>query len=265
MPPAGRRAHAPALAKLSPPRHGRAFKRERLFAELERAADRPATWIFGPPGFGKTTLVATWLGGAASVDRLAAALWPDAEGDLARNSFDNALHRLRKLLGGDQHLMLRAGTLGINPGSCWTDLAALDALFVRAAAVADEPATLVAIAQQVLALYAGPLLPGDDGLQDVVAARGQLQARFVRELSAIGARLEALGQLEAALDVYRRAIEQDPLAEVLYRRLMSGLAALGRRAEAYEAYRRCRSQLSILLGVSPAPATEALAATLRDA
>ncbi len=39
-------------------------------------------------------------GGAAPVDQLAAALWPEAEGDLARKSFDNALHRLRKRLGG---------------------------------------------------------------------------------------------------------------------------------------------------------------------
>ena len=35
------------------------------------------------------------------------------------------------------------------------------------------------------------------------------------------------------------------------------------RAEAYQAYRRCSSQLSMLLGIAPSAAAEALAATLR--
>ena len=205
------------------------------------------------------------LGGSVAVDRVAAALWPDVEGDLARKSFDNALHRLRKLLGGDHHLVLRSGTLSVNSGSCWTDLAALEQLYARAAATPDDAAELAAIAQQMLVLHAGPLLPGEDGLPDIAAAREQLRARFVRELSDIGMRLERAGQTEMAIDVYRRAIEQDPLAEALYRRLMSGLAALGRRAEAYEVYRRCRAQLSILLGARPSTATEVLAAGLRDA
>lgn len=58
-------------------------------------------------------------------------------------------------------------------------------------------------------------------------------------------------------------VEQEPIAEEIYRRLMSCLLQLGRRDEAYEAYRRCRSQLSILLSIAPSAETEALAVTLR--
>ena len=49
------------LGKLMPPRLGRVFVRERLFALLDEQAGVPGTWVAGPPGLGKTTLVATYL------------------------------------------------------------------------------------------------------------------------------------------------------------------------------------------------------------
>ncbi len=141
-------------------------------------------------------------------------------------------------------------------------MGAAEALLGRAADAPIEQ--LSTLATQVLDLVDGPLFVADEALPALLSARERWQARWVRELASIGERLERAGRAEAAVAVYRRAVEQDPLAEALTRRLMSALAALGRRAEAFEAYRRCRSQLSILLGVRPAPATEALAATLRD-
>ena len=49
------------LGKLSPPRLGLVFGRARLFALLDAYAQQPGIWIAGPPGIGKTTLVATYL------------------------------------------------------------------------------------------------------------------------------------------------------------------------------------------------------------
>ena len=54
------------LGKLRPPRLGRVFERERLFADLDAAGAAPGTWISGPPGMGKTTLVATYLRAATT-------------------------------------------------------------------------------------------------------------------------------------------------------------------------------------------------------
>ena len=51
----------PDLAKISKPRLFRVVPRERLFARLDELGAMPATWIFGSPGAGKTTLVASYV------------------------------------------------------------------------------------------------------------------------------------------------------------------------------------------------------------
>lgn len=50
-----------ALGRYRPPRLGRVFLRERLFAVLDAHHAACGLWIAGPPGMGKTTLTATYL------------------------------------------------------------------------------------------------------------------------------------------------------------------------------------------------------------
>lgn len=49
------------LVKLNPPRLPAIVERPRLYRLLDRARSRPIIWINAPPGFGKTTLVASYL------------------------------------------------------------------------------------------------------------------------------------------------------------------------------------------------------------
>ena len=85
----------------------------------------------------------------------------------------------------------------------------------------------------------------------------------MRHLEMIGRFHEREGRGERAATVYRRALEEDPLAENLYRHLMECYLSQGKQAEAYDAYRRCRDNLSIILGIKPSLETERLAARLR--
>lgn len=133
-----------------------------------------------------------------AVDAIADELWPDAEGDAARNALVNALHRLRKLLGGDDCILLRQGTLSLNPQRCWTDVQALGRLLGRIDG--DPAASLPALLASVHRLCRAPLLP-DDPLPGVVACRAALQQRLSRTLRGAAQRMAAAGMTTEAAAV----------------------------------------------------------------
>jgi len=140
-------------------------------------------------------LLAAHGGTPLAQDAVADALWPDAEGDAARNALDNALHRLRKMLGGDDRIVLRQGALGLNPERCWTDVGELERLLGR---LADTPADALSDWVRALGqLYTAPLLPEDDS-PAVAGRRRALHAHVQRSLRSAVARLQDAGHGAAA-------------------------------------------------------------------
>ena len=136
-------------------------------------------------------------------DRIADALWPDANGDAARNALDNLLHRLRKALGGDDRIVLRQGALALDPSHCWIDVRALDDVLgqLEGAPVAALPALL----SQARDLYREPLLP-DDPLPTVAARRDALHARVTHAMQSAVARLRGDGQTLAVPSMPKPAL-----------------------------------------------------------
>jgi ATP/maltotriose-dependent transcriptional regulator MalT/DNA-binding SARP family transcriptional activator len=191
-----------------------------------------------------------------TMEALAGRLWPEAEGDAARDALRVALHRLRKLLDGEQAIDVSDGRVSLGAEWCWVDAVALERML-------DEPARdAPGSAEHVLHLYRGHFLPGDEERPWMLAHRDRLRSKFLRFVQTTASDLERGGDIEGAINLYRKAIELEPLAEGIYRRLMDGYARTGRRAEALDIYRRCRQMLSVVLGIKPTPETEALHAAL---
>jgi ATP/maltotriose-dependent transcriptional regulator MalT/DNA-binding SARP family transcriptional activator len=191
-----------------------------------------------------------------SRDAIAGALWPESEGDAARDAFEVTLHRLRKLLGRDDAIQLSHGMLQLNPEVAWTDALAFERLAHRANG--DHAAIEIDAAERALALYAGPFLHNEEDAPWLLPARERLRSRYVRLVIGAAQHFERARNPERAAAIYATALEAEPLAEEVYRRLMASLTAQGRHAEALDVYRRCRQMLAVVLGVAPSRETEAL-------
>jgi len=199
------------------------------------------------------------FGRSASVETLCGALWPDADADAADTAFRVALSRLRKLLGHEEALILRDGKLGLNERWCWVDVCSLERLFGE---IETRPGPEQA--PRLLDLYCGAFLEREREYAWMLPLRERLRSRFIAAVARLGEAFERQGEAEKALDLYRKALEQDAIAEAIYRRLMQAHLSLGQKAEALAAYRRCREMLSIVLGIRPGAETETLRRQLSD-
>jgi len=202
------------------------------------------------------------LGGQDVKDyQLVDALWPDDEGDSARDAFRVALHRLRKILGDADAILVEDSRVSLNPELCWVDALAFDELVHGAPGARDTHAGQ----HHALALYGGALLPADRHEPWSMALRERLRSKFMHHFGHIGSELEAKQAWNEALDLYLRGVDADNLTESFYQGLMRCHAALGRHAEALGAYRQLRDTLAATRGIDPSPATEALYRSLQQA
>jgi DNA-binding SARP family transcriptional activator len=224
--------------------------RVRVLGELELELDGEAR--SAPRGRRLRGLLG-WLAlhpGMHARAEVAGSLWPDVLDDSARTSLRTALAELRRTLG-DGQLIATRDEVGLGP-DVWVDVRAFEAL-ARADRLDDA-----------LALVRGPLL---EGLADdwVYAARDR-QGDQIREVLARRAdRLEAAGDLPAAVALTRELVAADRLAEDAHRALIRRLAAAGDRAAALAAYAHLRELLRRELGIEPSAPTRALAEEIRGA
>jgi DNA-binding response OmpR family regulator len=208
------------------------------------------------------------LGGVrVETSALTGLLWPDAEGDAAKISFDSNLYRLRKLLGVDDLLTLSEGKLSLDRERCWVDIWAVEDLVARVEREVHgshgiDGVDCGTLAKELLRLYSGHFLEKESQEAWAIAARDRLKAKFLRAVTLLGSSLEAAGQWEQATALYSQALELDNLAEALYRRLMIAYRERGEPAEALNVYRRCRHMLSVVLGAKPSAETEAIRSSL---
>lgn len=183
-------------------------------------------------------------------------LWPDEEGDAAHNALAVNLHRLRKLLGDRDAVILHDGQVSLDPCRCWVDAWAFRRLLGKAAlASGDSRSDLL---ERALSLYRGAFLSCDREEPWSLSMRERLRGMFIRHSAELGRLREECEEWNKAIACYQRGVEADELAEEFYQGLMRCYRRLGRRAEGISVYRRLRQTLSVILGIPASPASEAL-------
>lgn len=201
-------------------------------------------------------LLAAGPDGAAQM-QLARRLWPEAAD--AKSALHVTVHRLRKLLGNEGAVLVRGGSVMLDPVMVWTDVDALAALCVRIERIspsADE-AVVRQCSRELLDLYQGAFCEGEEEAW-MTLPRDGMRIRFLAAAAQLGTRLETLCEWGLARQLYARALKAEPLGEAIYRGLMRCAWAQNDPSGAYSIYRQCRQTLSIVLGRTPSPETERL-------
>ena len=200
-----------------------------------------------------------------STDALLESLWPDLDGDSAKNTLKSSLHRLRKLLVNDDAILLRENNISLNYSLFWIDAHYFEKTVdeVQDRAADKNNGSIETQTKQLLRSYPGHFLPEETDIKELVVVRDRLRTKFRRAILRLGKTLESSGSTSAAIEIYQRSLDLDNLCEEIYQRLIEVHVKHGNNAEALNVYRRCREILSIVLGVAPSAETQSKVATLR--
>ena len=194
-------------------------------------------------------------------------LWRELDGDKAKGALNAALHRLRKLLGRDDAVLLELGRLSLNARWVWVDCLAFEHLVdsVAATSASTPPAAAAKAARHAQALYGGAFLHDTEDEAWQLVYRTRLASKFKRMLALLVQQAIASGDGRTARALLERGLELDPLAEELARDLMRVLINSGEEATALAVFERYRDAIAASLGAKPPAAMLALLAQLRGA
>jgi DNA-binding SARP family transcriptional activator len=199
------------------------------------------------PGHPATLVKLLALGGPLTTDAAIDALWPDAEPALGRPRLRNVLNRLKDRSGP---LVVRDGEAIRLQDGLTVDAEAFEAAAAAALAAVDDER--VGRARNALALYTGPLLPGDMYDDWCAAPRARLQRRYVSLADLVADDAVARGDLDEAARLLDLGITAEPLDEARTVKLCDLLTTQGRTTSARVVATRCADLLAEL-GVEPGP------------
>jgi two-component SAPR family response regulator len=193
-----------------------------------------------------------------SLSHLADALWPDADGDDARNSLKTTIHRLRRLLNIPEALRLSNGFLSLQQKYCWCDTQVVAALAATPRSNSERLANL----KRALELCRGTLLEYEEESPWILASRKRMQRIAHAVVMELGVHYEAKCKWNKAIAAYNKGLHTDPTDEQVYRHLMLCYQRIGQQNEAIAAYERCCDELKLQLDRVPTSRTLALAESI---
>jgi len=181
-----------------------------------------------------------------SLEEATEALWPEADPRRGSEWFWTALGNLRSRLrsateNSDLKVIEREGDRYRIEPLFEVDLWRFESSLAAAGAQSGEPSWADAL-QHAASLYSGELLTGAEWPWTEVP-REDLRGRAVDVLVSLAATRLVAGDVRGALEALERAVEIDPLAEQLYRRIMRLHAKLSRPDQADAAFRSLVARL----------------------
>lgn len=188
-------------------------------------------------------------------------LWPDLDSTGAAAQLYKAIHQLRKALGADEQesdagewiATIKSLVILAPPGGVTTDVDAFEQT-ARAALASRQIKEL----ERAAVLYTGDLLPMDLYATWTQAPRDHLRQIYIDVLLALAQDYQSRGDLAAAAETYRTALDKDAMLEIAHRGLMAIFAQQGQRDRALKQYGVCLDALADELGVAPSQETRAL-------
>lgn len=189
-----------------------------------------------------------------SREKLASLLWADRAEEQARDSLRQSLTTLRRAFRG----------VGLDPITSDRSHASLDRATVTTDVATFSEGCIGAAPSAVLAgLYRGPFLEGLDASTPeferwVTQERQRLATMAEQLVCTASISVLTSGDTEAALQLGRRLLEEDPTLEPVYRATMRLYRTRGDRVTALKVYATCRDTLRDELGVEPDHETERL-------
>lgn len=171
---------------------------------------------------------------SCALDTLCDRFWPDADGDRARAACEQAVHRLRKLLGATEFLSQREGRLRLAMERTWIDLDHWEARLKRGLASCRPGLVPDADAERTLLDFPGDLLGHDPTAHWARTAAERLRGQLIDLALGLGAHHERRGDAMSARRLYLRSLNLYPDAPRLYEALIRQRLAAGDRAAALE-------------------------------
>ena len=211
------------------------------------------------------------LGGKGIRAQLVAqTLWPHVDEEYGIKSLTINLHRLRRLLGHDEAILLQDGLLSINDKLVWLDTWALDLLYSKIernqyqTGILSSDGELLEWFDRLLTYYKGPFLGAEEQPGCVTAARDFQRSRYVKAVEILVTDIAGRNNPDTLYALYERVIERDPGVEELYHRLMIRLYEQGDLTHAMDIYTRCVEALSRTQQPIPSPKMQELYEKLHD-
>jgi LuxR family transcriptional regulator, maltose regulon positive regulatory protein len=166
--------------------------------------------------------------------KLIDSIWPEEDGDLAKEALGVNIYRLRKLFGDSSAILVQNGLVSLNCDICWIDAVALTQLCETRVSDRTEAK---AHCETVLAIYRGPLHGDVEEYTWLINASEQSRQHFGKALLLGVDTLMTGKKYTVAIDLLQRALAIDPLAEQLYHPLF---VAYLKRSEPSKASQICQ-------------------------